>query len=433
MKSTFGLHRDAGHGAAIEPECEFSATGARLVAGSVDDRVKILSTTICYPTPTQPNQGLFVQRRLEALARLADVRVVCPVPTFPGFTEPVDADARIGSLSVSYPPMHYLPGVLKTLDASWFARALSREVVRVRREFPFDLLDAHFVWPDGVGAWRVASRLRAPMVITVRGKIVTQARPVVRRRMIASMLRDVDARIAVSSALAVNVRELIGEAHPVHVIPNGVDTDVFRPMDRNAARRELGWQVDAKYVVSVGQVREIKGFDRLVAVWPEVRRRAGDARLVLVGPSIGERAYERRLWDLVRRHELDGIVTHVGRQEPGQIARMLAAADAFALATRSEGWCNAIHEALAVGTPVVATDVGGNREQITDGRLGLLVPCGDAAALAGALVAALERTWDREAIASIGGGRSWHQAAAETLAVFEDVLARRRAGRRRDA
>ncbi len=395
--------------------------------------MNILSTTICYPTPARPTQGLFVQRRLEALSQLAEVRVVCPVPTFPGLTTPVDEGARLGALPVSYPPMYYLPGVLKTLDAACFARALSRALTRIRRDYPFDLLDAHFVWPDGVGAWRVASRLGVPVVCTVRGKIVTQARRGRRRRMIASMLTGADARIAVSSSMAEDVRALIGEAHPVHVVPNGVDTAVFRPMDRDAARRDLGWPPDAAYVVSVGQVREIKGFDRLVGVWSEVRRCAGDVRLVLVGPGIGERTYERRLWDQIRRHGLGDAVVHVGQQEPEQVARMLAAADLFALATRSEGWCNAIHEALAVGTPVVATDVGGNREQVTDETLGLLVPFGDAAALAGAVVTALARDWDRPAIAAVGGQRSWLRCATETMAVFEDVLGKGQATRRRHA
>jgi len=387
--------------------------------------VNILSTTLCYPTPANPSQGVFVHRRLAAMARLTEVRVVCPVPYFPGWSAKPPDDLPDAVPPVDYPTMYYLPGVLKTLDATFFSLALRGRLRTLRGRFPFDLIDAHFVWPDGVGAAMVAWKLGLPIVATVRGKIVSQARHVLRRRRIVAMLRSADGLIAVSNALAQQVRDLAGSALDVRVIPNGVDTDVFKPADPVAARQALGLSPAARYVVSVGQVREIKGFDRLVDVLPEVRRRAGDVRLVLVGPGIGETGYEHRVRRLIQRHGLQEAVGLVGPKDPETVARYLAAADVFALATRSEGWCNAIHEALAVGTPVVTTDVGGNRELVSSDDLGLLVPFGQPAALADALASALAGTWDRQAISATGGQRSWDQVAAETLSVIQEILARR--------
>ncbi|MBN1343236.1 MAG: glycosyltransferase, partial [Phycisphaerae bacterium] len=354
--------------------------------------MKILSTTICYPTPSNPNQGLFIRRRLEAIARVADVRVICPVPYFPGYSPRPPRDQPDAPIPVFFPRMSYVPGVLKTLDASFFAHALTRELRTLRASFPFDLIDAHFVWPDGVGAGIVAWKLGVPMVVTVRGKIVSQRRYWLRRRRIAGMLGSVEGRIAVSESLAQEVRGLAGESREVRVIPNGVDASVFHPGDAAEARRALGLPADARVIVSVGQVREIKGFDRLVAAMPEVRSRVGDARLILIGPGIGEVDYERRVRSLVERLGLAGVVDLVGEKRPCEVARYLSAADVFALATRSEGWCNAIQEALAVGAPVVATDVGGNRELVTSDRLGRLVPFGEPEALARALIEALGGT-----------------------------------------
>jgi glycosyltransferase involved in cell wall biosynthesis len=102
----------------------------------------------------------------------------------------------------------------------------------------------------------------------------------------------------------------------------------------------------------------------------------------------------------------------------------LNAADLFVLASRSEGWCNAIVEALACGCPVVATDVGGNREIVTDPALGRLVPFGDRDALAGTVCEALTKEWDRAAIAEVGGRRDWQQVARECVDLFESVLDR---------
>ncbi len=387
-------------------------------------RVKILSTTICYPTPQNPDPGLFVRKRIEAIARHAEVRVVCPVPYFPGYSPEPPEDHTHATPPVYYPKMHYLPGVLKFLDASFYARAFARCVRAFRSEYPFDVIDAHFVWPDGVGAAIVAWKLGVPAVVTVRGKIVSQTRYRFRRRRIAYMLESIDGRITVSESLARRVQELTKKDLDIHVIPNGVDTGLFHPTDRDAARRTLGLDPDARYIVSVGQVREIKGFDRLVEVLPEVRKRAGDVRLLLIGSEIGERNYERRVRHLIRRNGLEPFVALLGSQEPAAVAEYLNAADVFALATRSEGWCNAIHESLAVGTPVVTTDVGGNREQVCDDTLGLLVPFGQSHALTAALVDSLKRDWDRSSIAAAGSRRSWDQVAVETLDCFEQVLSR---------
>jgi glycosyltransferase involved in cell wall biosynthesis len=387
--------------------------------------VKILSTTICYPTPGCPNQGIFVRRRLEAMARLADVRVVCPVPHVVGRSQEPPADQPSATPPVAYSKMYYVPGVLKTFDATFFSMALARRLRMLRADFPFDLIDAHFVWPDGVGAAIVAWKLGVPVVVTVRGKIISQSRYVLRRRRIVAMLHSVDGCVAVSNALAERVRDLAGADVDVRVIPNGVDTAIFKPAEAGAARQALGLLPEPRYIVSVGQIREIKGFDRLVDVLPDVRRRAGDVRLLLIGPGIGETSYERRVRELIRQHQLQEVVALVGSRDASDVAAYLAAADVFALATRSEGWCNAIHEALAVGTPVVTTDVGGNGELVSSDQLGHLVRFGQPKALVDALVSALTTTWDRRAISSAGSRRSWEQAASETLGYFDQILSRR--------
>ena len=117
-------------------------------------------------------------------------------------------------------------------------------------------------------------------------------------------------------------------------------------------------------------------------------------------------------------------VIMTGRVEPEEVARLLNAADLFVLASRSEGWCNAIAEALACGCPAVVTDVGGNREIVNNAQLGRLVPPGDGGALTDAICWALEADWDRAVIAELGGRRDWQQVGRECVDVFESVLQR---------
>lgn len=396
---------------------------------------------MCYPNPASATQGVFVERRLRAICRWMPVHVVAPVPWFPilrpgrfsddaGTSSITAPGAGTGVPSVVRPRMFYLPGLMKPYDSAFYAAAFGRALRALRRTDRVGLIDAHFVWPDGVGAWRVARRERLPFVCTIRGKLVSQIADRHKRRMIAEMLRDADALVAVSRSLANLANEVARTDLGVHVIPNGVDREVFHRSDDTAARSVRGLPEQARCVVSVGHLQALKGFDRLVEIWPEVRRRSGDVRLLLVGSEAGEPEYVARLNSLIDTVNAGAgltcggeAVTCLGRQPPEVIASLLNAADLFVLASRSEGWCNAIAEALACGCPVVATDVGGNREIVRESRLGELVPLGRRDALVEAVCGALGRNWDRSHIAQVGGQRDWQQVGRECVDVLESVLA----------
>lgn len=400
--------------------------------------MSIVSTTMCYPNPASATQGVFVERRLRAICRWMPVQVVAPVPWFPmlqpvrfedvaGTSPAAPAEARVPS--VVRPRMFYLPGVMKRWDAAFYAAAFEPALRTARHTGAARLIDAHFVWPDGVGAWRVARQERLPFVCTIRGKLVSQIADRHKRRMIAEMLRDADALIAVSQSLADLANDVAGMDLGVHVIPNGVDRAVFHRSDNTATRAALGLPEQARCVVSVGHLQALKGFDRLVEIWPEVRRRSGDVRLLLVGPEAGEPQYVNRLNEAIDVVNAgagltcgNAAVTCLGRQTPEAIASLLNAADLFVSASRSEGWCNAIAEALACGCPVVATDVGGNREIVRESLLGELVPLGRRDALVEAVCGALGRDWDRPHIAHFGGQRDWQQVGRECVDVLESVL-----------
>lgn len=425
--------------------------------------MRILTTTMCYPTPSRPDQGVFVQRRAAALARRHEVHVVAPQPWCPllrraeakakagpgaglmltpappesaagfspgGFWSPAMPrpsaadDPSASCLPTTYPRMLSIPVLGWATDGAAFGACLQKEVRRLYRAGhpAFDLIDAHFEYPDGVGAYLAARKLGLPVVVTLRGKLASLARRPGRRTQIAAMLRGADGLIAVCASLARLACQVAGRDLDVAVIPNGVDTAVFHPLDRAAARAALGWDACGRYVLSVGHYQRLKGFDRLISIWPAVRRAAGDVRLVLVGSRRGERGFLPWLRRLARANGTADAVAFRDTVGPETLNLMYNAADLCVNASRSEGWCNAIAESLAAGTPVVATGVGGNAEQIRSGQTGLLVPDGDSDALAAGIVAALARAWDRAAIAAGGSARSWGQAATEATQVFERIV-----------
>jgi len=379
--------------------------------------VQIVSTTLCYPNPAAPTQGIFVQRRLAAIHHLVPLTVIAPQPWFP-LLRPMRAATGIDPSELPptlRPRMFYLPGIAKRLDADSYAHSLMALILaRAAGGLP-DLIDAHFEWPDAVGAWSVAQRLGIPFVFTLRGKLGSASRNGAKRRAMRAMLLGAHGIISVSKALADEACSLAGADLKIRVIPNGVDRSVFHPATGEVQRR---------FVISVGHLQRLKGFHRLIEIWPAVMRAAGDVQLVLVGGVAGEPAYARsleaRIADL---GQTDNIVL-TGRLPAVDIARLLARASLFALASASEGWCNSLAEALACGCPAVVTDVGGNREVLHDPCMGRLVPATDDSALAEAIVAELQRTPDRPSIAQLGSRRDWQQVARECVDVWSSVLGR---------
>lgn len=391
----------------------------------------ILSTTLCYPNAAAPTQGIFVQRRLFEISKIVPLEVVAPVPWFPGIAPRCATSSPKDSQQppVTHRPMFYFPGVFKRLDPWFYKRTFLREARRIQSQTRIDLIDAHFEWPDAVGAYRAARALKRPVVCTLRGKLPSQINFPTRKRQIIEMLNRADALISVSQSLADLARRVAGRDLDITVIPNGIDASMFHRRNDGqpathpspTARRELSWQADSKVAVSIGHIQSLKGFDRLIEIWPQVLHRVPGTRLILVGGAAGEPDFEKRLSDSIAQKNLQNYVSLVGRVEPSRIATMLNAADLFVLASKSEGWCNALAESLACGCPAVATDVGGNREVMSTWGLGTLVPPDNTTALANRICEALEVDWNRDSIARHGARRDWQQVAQECVDVFRRI------------
>ena len=135
--------------------------------------VHIASVSIDYPSPSNPHRGLFIQRRLAALSRLADVSVVNPVPWFPILRAwPGDRPFIMHDRDhprVLHRRMFYPPGILKGLDSRWVKRAVLAAMGEIEKVHSIDLIDAHFGYPEGVGCVKAALALRRPVFITMRG------------------------------------------------------------------------------------------------------------------------------------------------------------------------------------------------------------------------------------------------------------------------
>jgi teichuronic acid biosynthesis glycosyltransferase TuaC len=389
-------------------------------------RVLVLSST--FPSATEPTRGVFIRERIRRLARRCDVVVVAPVPWFP-FNRWIRKERasiprveRQDGLTVHHPRFFSLPRYGKFLDGAFYFLSLIPFVARLRKDFPFEVIDAHFAYPDGVGATLLARLFRRPVVITLRGSIVRLAGYRLHRPQLRWVLRHADRLIAVSDALRRVAVGLGSSADRIRIIPNGVDATAFAPSDRAEARRLCGLPESGPILVTVAGIYEGKGQLDVVDALQDLLRSYPACLYVVVGsPRPGE-SYLRRLKQRGRELGLEGHLRFPGARPHEELPRWFNAADVSVLATRSEGWPNVLLESLACGTPVVAARVGGVPEIVRDGQDGILYPSGDRTALASGLRRSLDRLWDRDALARRAHQFDWNETVEQALDELDRAL-----------
>lgn len=389
----------------------------------------IVSICRSLPNVDDSSSGVFVFRRLEAMSRLAPVHALQPVPYFPILRSPPAwskvPDRRAGNLEIHHEPMFYIPGVFKSADGYWLYRSAMHGLTRLARDTGIDVIDAHFGYPEGVGALMAARRLGLPVFVTLRGFEAEYLEKPLIRGQIRRVLEGVDGVICVSHFLKDLATEHGADPRKVRVIHNAIDRHAFFPGDRSQARREIGLNDDVPLVLSVGHLVVRKRHHVLIRAFAKVRETRPDARLLIAGAKSFETAYPGKLGQLVEELGLQESVRFLGNVGADEISTYYRAADVFALGTQREGCCNAVLEALACGLPVVTTPVGDNVHFVKDGENGYIVPVDDHDALAMAISRSLGRQdWDRAEISRALGVGDWSDVAGKVIGFFRESVSR---------
>ena len=389
-------------GDAAEPAGEVPTMAAR-----TSPWPRVLVFTTLFPNPAQPLRSIFVRDRVAAVARHCPTRVVAPVLYRGGRRIPLHD--RQGELEVTHPPYTTLPLVGRFADGVLLYRQVLAHVRRIHAEFPFDLIDAHFAFPDGAAAVRLGAHFRVPVAVTVRGTdILTLTHLRLRRRAIARALQRADRIFAVSEHLAARAVALGASPDSILVVPNGVDTARFSYAAPDAARRKLGIPADQRLLLCVGNVLALKGHHVLLEAIARLEAGAGNPHVVVIGSDPSPTGVNRRrLEQLIASHGLGNRIRLLGSLDHETLGDWYRAADLLVHPSLREGSPNAVREALACGLPVVGSRVGGVPDLVASSDLGVLVEPGDVDGLARAVHEALQKSWDRPAIAARAGGRNW--------------------------
>ena len=303
-------------------------------------------------------------------------------------------------------------------------------IVDEHKREPFDLLHAYFLPMAGFVAAYAGKYLNIPSVVSIRGNDIERA------AFDPSKFSHVMYALQNASAVTTNASELAKKAkafvdRDIFLIPNGIDTECFKPMEKNLALAEsLGleggkrkeersgeWKVESGVPVVgfVGELREKKGLATLLSAYAQINKKQTASLLIVGEVREGE---DKKWFDefLQSNPNLKIIVT--GYISHNDLPAYYSLMDVLVHPSLRDGMPNAVLEAMACGKTVIATPVGGVKDVIVDGVNGLLVNVNDAEGLAEKVAEALSQPEKRETV-----GRSAREAIVRQFTLEKELQA----------
>ncbi|MEO6196384.1 MAG: glycosyltransferase [Thermoanaerobaculia bacterium] len=396
--------------------------------------MRTVTFSTLYPNRVQPRHGIFIEQRLRHLLAAGEVEshVVAPVPWFP-WQDPsfghYGAFARVPyyeerhGIPIYHPRYPRLPKVGLSSAPLLMATAVKPVLEGIlERGFDFDLIDAHYAYPDGVAAVLLGRHFGKPVVMSVLGDdAIVYPRFLVPRKLLLWAMESAAGITPVCEALKRHVVELGAPAAKVRVVLHGVDLDLFQPVDRGEARRRLG--LAGTVLLSAGHATPRKGHHLAI----EAMRDLPGFTLLIAGDGW----FETRLRELAVSCGVADRVRFLGNVEQEDLKEYYSAADALVLASSREGIANVLLESMACGTPVIATAVWGTPEAINVPEAGVLMKERTVPALVEAARRLFADYPDRAATRRHAASFRWEQTSSDHMAVLREAVALR--PRRKDA
>lgn len=346
--------------------------------------------------------------------------VVAPVPWFP-FSHPrfgqyakfacVPKHNTRYDIKVHHPRYPVIPRWGMNI-APWLMATFTRKCVQ-ELIGKIDLIDAHYLYPDGVAATMLGKWFNKPVVLTARGSDVNvlpdYPRP---KKQIISAVSNAAGVITVSSALKERLVELGAPSEQITVLRNGVDRELFRPLDRSKIRNAL--DLSGSVILSVGNLIPLKGHDLVIKAIAKLE----DCFLLIIGDG----PQRQDLEGLVAAHSLSHRVKFLGAVPQTQLVEYYNAADVTVLASAREGMPNVVLESLACATPVVASAVGGIPEIILAPEAGRLLAERTVEDLQMTLADLLANPPDREATRRYSKRFRWDDTIQRLTGLFAQIV-----------
>ncbi len=403
-------------------------------------RILVLSRN--YPNNLLPELGLWVKRLVHHCTGSCELKVISPVPYFPpikGFEKysrfcSIVRHSVEDDVEVFYP--RFIVGFGKSIypaEALSYYLGIRHTADKLHRESAFDLIHAHFTYPDGVVAAWLGRRYGVPVIITEhvpwrptdkltghddlwrRPKWIDEQRLVRWQALWAA--RECVSMIAVSNSVKDTIVYFTGQPEKVRIIPIGVDGSIFITSRDN---------VNKDQILYVGFINFNKGIDVLLKAFHYIHKKKPNVKLVIVGGGFYSNTMkqEKQLRSMAEKLELTNHIEFTGIKPPSEVAKYMRESALLVLPSRAESFGAVLVESIACGTPIVATKCGGPEDIITD-KVGVLVQNENDEELAKAIEKVLnqQNLYDKTKLRDYAISKfSWERVANRTIDLYEETL-----------
>ena len=397
--------------------------------------MKILVITNLFPYPGNETRGNFITNRLKALKKFnVDFNVFGTISQdslFAKVFRKITGSARqekygdyyeIDGIRYNYLSFDrrlydiFSEYVLKKDYTLEYAKELANKKYKSFVQEKYDLIHAQGMFdpPAGLVAKLLSEKLGIPYVVTCHGSDINLLMENAKELYI-DVLGNADKVIFVSNALLNKAKSLSYSGTNAVVIPNGIDPKIFKPLDKEKIKKELG--LNKKVVGYVGNLKYVKRADKFSEIFENIALKQ-EVEFLVVGDGELRKNVEKEC-----KHK-SLKVKFVGRVPNDEVSYYMNAMDVMILPSRNEGFGSVIIEAQACGVPVVGSSNGGIPEVIGDG--GIVVEEGEdfEKRFAEAVVEMLKNPIERGYLRERTLGFSWENIVKREVAVYEEVLKR---------
>ena len=390
--------------------------------------MNLLLITNLFPTPSDPERGIFTLQLVKRLEKICNVTVVCPLPYFPKLSifkkfdkwyqfALVPDEYIIDGIKVYSPKYPMIPKLSESNHALLMSIGLKSSIKKLNDKYNFDAVNSQWLFPDSCAVDMAIKSLNIPHIATGLGCDINQdTYHDVKGPLILKMLNRATAITVVSNNLK---NELINHkinSDKITVIPNGVDIDSFKIQDKNMCRERLGIKSLEPMVLYVGRLSEEKNIKSLIIAAEKLITKGNSFNLYIVGDG----PLDAELKALSKQLKIEKHVHFVGKVDHSEISTWMSSTDFFSLPSIREGCPNVILEALGCGRPVISSNVGAIPDVVNE-QSGILFDPNNIEEIVSSFMQAFSRSWDEVKITDSIKKLTWENAAKNYLAVCENA------------
>ena len=401
--------------------------------------MKVCVLTTSFPRFKGDSAGIFIYHLCRWLSdKGVDIEVIAPHHPYGSYHENLGS-IRINRFSYFYPPKYqklcYEAGVLKNIRSNptaaiqlpfFIVAETVYSLIKISKK-KFDLIHAHWSIPQGLLGILNRYLKGIPCVTTFHGSDIYGLQSVLLKNINAKVIRHSDACTANSKATAEKAGEISGAGN-FSIIPMGVDTQMFKRTG-DISELKQRFRISGKVILFVGRLIDLKGVSYLIKAVPAILQQFPETKIMLVGSGPQRSELVGRVNDL----KLERNFVFIDKVPHHQLVRYYSLADIFVLPSiisdkgETEGLGMVLLEAMACGTPVVGSNIGGIQDIIYDGRTGLLADQKDSDCLAEKICILLSDTRLRQNVIENGlrlvnEKYSWEVVSEKFLSLYKDVI-----------